>query len=42
MKQFLQMRSALSNDLGRIAGVRLNGIHFQEQGQERARPTKPR
>ncbi len=42
MKQFLQMRSALSNDLGRIAGVRLNGIHFQEQGQQRPHAAKPR
>jgi hypothetical protein len=25
------MRSALANDLGRIAGVRLSGIHFEEQ-----------
>jgi len=32
LQQFLQMRSALANDLGRIAGVRLAGIHFQEQG----------
>jgi hypothetical protein len=32
----------LSNDLGRIAGVRLNGIHFQEQGQQRAHAAKPR
>ena len=42
MKQFLQMRSALCNDVGRIAGVRLNGIHFEEQSQERVRATKPR
>lgn len=42
MQQFVQMRSALSNDLGRIAGVRLNGIHFQEQGQERVRAAKRR
>jgi hypothetical protein len=42
MKQFLQMRSALSNEVGRIAGVRLNGIHFQQQGQERMRAAKPR
>jgi hypothetical protein len=28
MVQFLQMRTVLVNDLGRIAGVRLNGIHF--------------
>lgn len=29
MQQFQHMRSALANDLGRIAGVRLNGIHFK-------------
>jgi hypothetical protein len=29
MQQFVQMRSALANDLGRIAGVRLAGIHFK-------------
>ncbi|MGA8938969.1 MAG: DciA family protein [Acidobacteriaceae bacterium] len=29
MTQFVQMRSALANDLGRIAGVRLGGIHFK-------------
>jgi Dna[CI] antecedent, DciA len=29
MQQFVSMRSALSNDLGRIAGVRLAGIHFK-------------
>jgi hypothetical protein len=32
MKQFLHIRSALANDLGRIAGVRLSAIHFEEQG----------
>ena len=37
MQQFLHMRSALANDLGRIAGVRLSGIHFDEQGSERRR-----
>jgi hypothetical protein len=42
MKQFLQMRSTLANDLGRIAGVRLNGIHFEEQGHERTHLTKLR
>jgi hypothetical protein len=41
MKQFLQMRSALCNDVGRIAGVRLNGIHFQQQGEQRIRTAKP-
>lgn len=29
MTQFGQMRSALANDLGRIARVRLAGIHFE-------------
>jgi Dna[CI] antecedent, DciA len=29
MQQFVSMRSALANDLGRIAGVRLAGIHFK-------------
>ena len=29
MQQFLSMRPALANDLGRIAGVRLAGIHFK-------------
>ena len=33
MQQFLHMRSALANDLGRIAGVRLAGIHFEEQSE---------
>jgi hypothetical protein len=37
MQQFLHMRSALANDLGRIAGVRLSGIHFEEQGSTRRR-----
>ena len=37
MQQFLHMRSALANDLGRIAGVRLSGIHFEEQGSARRR-----
>lgn len=31
MQQFLTMRSALANDLGRIAGVRLSAIHFVER-----------
>jgi hypothetical protein len=38
MQQFLHMRSALANDLGRIARVRLNGIHFEEQGSGHRRP----
>jgi hypothetical protein len=37
MQQFLSMRSALANDLGRIAGVRLAGIHFEEQGSRARR-----
>ncbi len=32
MQTFLDMRSALARDLGRIAGVPLSGIHFEEQG----------
>jgi len=31
MKQFVSVRSALANDLGRIAGVKLAGIHFEEK-----------
>lgn len=41
MKQFLQMRSMLCNEVGKIAGVRINGIHFQQQGEPRARVSKP-
>jgi hypothetical protein len=41
MQQFLHMRSALSNDLGRIAGVRLSGIHFEQQGRTQPRPFIP-
>jgi hypothetical protein len=40
MSQFLHVRSALSNDLGRIAGVKLAGIHFEEQGAVRVRSVK--
>ena len=29
MQPFLQMRTALQNDLARIASVRLTGIHFE-------------
>ncbi len=32
MYQFVHMRSALANDLGRIAGVKLAGIHFVKAG----------
>jgi hypothetical protein len=42
MKQFLEIRSALCNDVGRIAGVRLNGIHFHQQGEQNLRKTNPR
>jgi hypothetical protein len=35
MQQFLHMRSALANDLARIAAVPLAGIHFEEQGSTR-------
>jgi hypothetical protein len=28
--QFQRMRSALANDLGRIAGVRVHAIHFEQ------------
>jgi hypothetical protein len=37
-EQFAQMRSMLTNDLRRIAGVRLEAIHFE--GQAGARPQK--
>jgi len=40
MRQFQQMRLALTSDLARIAGVQLNGIHFEEQGAERVRAQK--
>ncbi len=40
MQQFVGMRSALANDLGRIAGVRLAGIHFEEQNSVRMRAAK--
>lgn len=30
-EQFLQMRSVLTSELGRIAGVRLEAIHFEGQ-----------
>jgi hypothetical protein len=39
MQQFLHMRSALANDLSRIAGVRLAGIHFEDT---EAKPTGTR
>jgi hypothetical protein len=35
MQPFLQMRTALQNDLSRIAAVRLTGIHFEVKGSAR-------
>jgi len=35
MQPFLQMRTALQNDLARIAAVRLTGIHFEVKGSAR-------
>jgi hypothetical protein len=35
--QFMQMRTMLTEDLRRIAGVRLQTIHFQGQGLTRER-----
>jgi hypothetical protein len=40
MQQFLSMRSALANDLGRIAGVPLSGIHFLEMREEKRQAQK--
>lgn len=40
MQQFLTMRSALVNDLGRIAGVTLSGIHFEEQREPHQSPRR--
>jgi hypothetical protein len=37
MQQFLSMRTALANDLARIAAVPLAAIHFEEQGSVRSR-----
>jgi Dna[CI] antecedent, DciA len=37
LAQFIDMRSTLQQDLGRIAGVRLGGIHFENVS--RAQPT---
>jgi hypothetical protein len=37
LRQFVHMRSALANDLARIAGVPLAGIHFEEQNSARQR-----
>lgn len=36
-EQFVQMRTMLAADLSRIAGVRLQTIHFEGQGMRNAR-----
>jgi len=35
MQPFLQMRTALQNDLARIASVPLTGIHFEVKGSKK-------
>jgi Dna[CI] antecedent, DciA len=40
-QQFLDIRSTLAADLARIAGVKLHGIHFEEQGSVRPWPRNP-
>ena len=35
LQPFLQTRTALQNDLARIAAVRLTGIHFQIKGSRK-------
>jgi hypothetical protein len=40
MRQFLDIRSQLTADLGRISGVRLSGIHFEEKGSPRQWPRR--
>jgi Dna[CI] antecedent, DciA len=42
MQPFLHSRTALQNDLARIAGVRLTGIHFEVKGSGRLQNTAPR
>jgi hypothetical protein len=38
LQQFVAIRSALANDLARISGVRLSGIHLEEhRGHRRER-----
>ena len=42
MQPFLQMRTALQNDLARIASVRLTGIHFEVKSRpKRSAPFAP-
>jgi hypothetical protein len=36
-EQFMQMRTMLTDDLRRIAGVRLQAIHFEGQGRKNVR-----
>jgi hypothetical protein len=40
-RQFLAVRTQLTTDLGRISGVRLSGIHFEEKGSARPWPNSP-
>jgi hypothetical protein len=41
MGEFLHVRSRLRDDLAKIARVRLNGIHFEEQGRAAERARRP-
>jgi len=41
MREFLDMRSSLRQNLARIARVPLNGIHFEEQGRAAERARRP-
>jgi hypothetical protein len=34
-QQFMDIRSALTADLARIAGVKLHALHFEEKGPQR-------
>jgi hypothetical protein len=41
MREFLEVRSSLRQNLARIARVPLNGIHFEEQGRAAERARRP-
>lgn len=41
MREFLEVRTSLRDNLARIARVRLNGIHFEEQGRAAERFRRP-
>jgi hypothetical protein len=41
MRQFIDVRSQLTQDLARISGVQLSGIHFEEKGSARPWPKSP-